>query len=150
MARSEDIKSIIDLVRPVFHGLYRAAETKLRARDISVPQRGMLQNLLEKGAQTVPSLARNLLVQRQFALRLANELETMRLIERKPNPAHKRSDRFQLSSAGATLIAEVLSEEAAVSAWALAGVSDDDLRATAHVLAALRSRFGAGGSDAAP
>lgn len=142
MGRDLDIKTITDLIRPVFHGLYKAAELNLKTRQVSVPQRGMLQCLLEHGGQTVPTLARLLLVQRQFALRLANELEDAGMVEREPNPAHKRSDRFRLSEAGRQLITEVLAIEAGVSAQALRQMTDEELGATTKVLIALRSYFG--------
>lgn len=143
MGREQDIKAITDLIRPVFHGLYKAAELNLRARSISVPQRGMLQCVLEQGAQTVPMLAQRLLIQRQFALRLANELESLELLEREPNPVHKRSDRFRLTEAGARFIADVLTTEARESAKALAQRTDEELGAAARVLAELASYFGA-------
>ncbi|RUM24570.1 MarR family transcriptional regulator [Rhizobium vallis] len=146
MGREQDIKAITDLIRPVFHGLYKAAEENLKTRSLSVPQRGMLQCLLEQGAQTVPMLAQRLLVQRQFALRLVNELERLELLEREPNPSHKRSDRFRLSESGARLIAEVLAIEANVSAQALSQRSDEELGAAARVLSELRSYFSAEGS----
>ena len=149
MGRERKIKAITDLIRPVFHGLYRAAELNLKTRSISVPQRGMLQCLLEHGAQTVPMLAQRLLVQRQFALRLANELEHLKLVERESNPAHKRSDRFRLSDAGAQLITEVLAIEASVSAQALLQRTDEELGAAVRVLSALGSHFGAERSDEA-
>ncbi|WP_137135412.1 MarR family transcriptional regulator [Rhizobium sp. FKY42] len=143
MGREKDIKAITDLIRPVFHGLYKAAELNLRTRSISVPQRGMLQCLFEHGAQTVPTLAQRLLVQRQFALRLANELEHLKLVERETNPAHKRSDRFGVSEEGVRLITEVLAMEANVSSQALQQTTDEELAAAVRVLSALRSYFGA-------
>ena len=143
MERDQNIKVVIELIRPVFHALYRAVEQNLTELPISVPQRGMLQCLFEHGAQTVPMLARRLLVQRQFALRLANELEQAALIEREPNPAHKRSHRFRLSAAGAEMTAEVLAVEARISARALSQRSDAEIRAAASVLSALLSYFGA-------
>ncbi|WP_395541039.1 MarR family winged helix-turn-helix transcriptional regulator [Neotabrizicola sp. sgz301269] len=147
MGRARDIKAITGLIRPVFHGLYKAAELNLKTRSISVPQRGMLQCLLEHGAQTVPRLAQLLLVQRQFALRLANELEQLKLVKREPNPAHKRSDRFRLSEAGDRLTTEVLAIEASVSAQALGQITDEELSAAVKVLSALGSYFGAERSD---
>ncbi len=143
MQREQDIKTVTGLIRPVFHVLYKAVERNLETRSISVPQRGMLQCLLEQGPQTVPMLARRLLVQRQFALRLANELENLALVEREANPAHRRSDRFRLSDTGATLIGEVLAIEGARSAEALNRITDDELGVAVRVLSALLTYFGA-------
>ncbi|WP_170976510.1 MarR family winged helix-turn-helix transcriptional regulator [Rhizobium sp. FKL33] len=148
MAREQDIKAIIDLIRPVFHGLYAASEANLRGLSISVPQRGMLQCLLEHGAQTVPMLARRLLVRRQFALRLVNELEAKQLVAREPNPAHKRSHRFGLTEPGSRMITEVLASEASVSALALAQMQDEDIGAAVRVLTAFGAYFGVESRDA--
>lgn len=134
MNRHNAITSICETIRPAFHRLLDAVERNLDGTGLSVPQRGLLQLLLETGAQTVPSMAHRLLVTRQFALRLSNELEAMSLIARRHNPTHKRSDLFELTPEAKELIEQILEREAAAAARALAGLTDEQLVAAAETL----------------
>lgn len=100
MSKTDDTYSIIQLIRPVHRRLARAVEAKLVGSGISVGMRAVMEVLAAGGQATVPDVARSLFLKRQQIQLLVNELEAKGHLERKPNPAHKRSPLFVLTGKG--------------------------------------------------
>lgn len=105
---------VIRLVRPLYKTLETAVERELEGSGVTLAQRAVLERLLDEGPRTVPAIGRGLRLPRQFIQRLSNELLEAGLVERRVNPAHRRSDLLALTAAGRTKISAILQREAEV------------------------------------
>jgi DNA-binding MarR family transcriptional regulator len=119
----------------------KSVENNLEGSGISVPMRGMMERLLHVGPQTVPQLAQALLIPRQFAQQIANELRDADLVEQAINRAHKRSWLIRLTQEGQESFERVRAQELAVIKRAAVGLSSDDIDACLRVLAHLTEAF---------
>lgn len=133
--------AVIRAVRPLFKHLLKAVENNLDGTGVTVPMRGMLERLSEAGPQTVPQLARALLIPRQFAQQVANELREGGWVEQVANHAHKRSWLIGLTPEGKAMLQRVLARELATIRDAAKGLAADDLEACLRVLVHLTDAF---------
>ena len=78
-------------VRRLFHKLSSGAAALHRDTDISVGMRGVLESVVDGGAQTVPQLARARPVTRQHIQGLVNALIDGGYVAYSDNPGHRRS-----------------------------------------------------------
>lgn len=141
MTKDEQLYAVIALVRPVFRALVAAVEDRLAGTGLGVPERGVLECLHSLGPLTVPGLARTIGVPRQFVQRTCNGLLESRLIERRVNPAHARSDLVALTPAGMQAFAALRARETAASKPLAAALSAADLATTTRVLQAMREHY---------
>ena len=141
-ASAEDLYAVIRHVRPLFRHLYAAVEQALRDLGYSVPERGVLERLHDGGPQTVPQIARTLLVQRQFVQRVVNDLLIRGLVERRTNPASRKSWLIALTPAGEEAFAEIRRRENAVSAPIAAALPAAEVATCERVLAHMTLEFG--------
>ena len=102
---------------------------------------GFLHSLAVEGAQTVPQLARARPVSRQHIQVIANEASADGLIEFIDNPAHKRSKLLRLTKKGRKLHARLTDGFVDIAGQLSGGLDVEDLRTTASVLNALRTRL---------
>jgi DNA-binding MarR family transcriptional regulator len=79
-----------------------AAERVHEPWKISAGQRGVLRVLSALGPATVPTIARERCVSRQFVQSLVNDLLKAGLVELIDNPAHQRSSLVSLTELGAS------------------------------------------------
>lgn len=133
--------AVIRAVRPLFKHVLKAVESNLDGTGFTVPMRGMLERLSEAGPQTVPQLARVLLIPRQFAQQVANELREGGWVEQVANHAHKRSWLIGLTPEGEAMLQCILARELATIRDAAKGLSTDDLEACLRVLVHLTDAF---------
>lgn len=133
--------AVIQAVRPLFRHLVKAVGSNLEGSGISVAMRGMLERLVEAGPQTVPDLARALLIPRQFAQQIANELRDLGLTEPIINPAHRRSWLISLTPEGTAAFARIRMREQVVVKEAAEGLSAEDLATCLRVLQHLSAHF---------
>lgn len=111
--REARLYEAIRLVRPLYRHVYRAVEQGLAEERISVTMRALLEHLHEQGPRTVPAMARALAFPRQVIQRVVDALLARGLVERVPNPAHRRSPIIRLTDGGREMIGRILGREAA-------------------------------------
>lgn len=133
--------AIIRLLRPLYKHLEKAVQDRLRAYGHSVIERAVLEALHPTHLKTVPQIAQELLVERQFIQRTANDLRAQGWITRLPNPQHKRSFLFQLTPAGQDRIADILKTEHAVLDEVMNHIPLQDIQTTHRVIQHLTTSF---------
>ncbi len=141
MKKSVELYEIVRLIRPVHRRLARAVEAKLEGSGVTVGMRAVMEVLEEAGALSVPEIGRTLFLARQQIQLLVNALEDQGLVERKPNPAHKRSPLFALTEAGRTAFGGIRAQENDEIDEVCELFSENDLRSTQQVLCAMLDHF---------
>ncbi len=99
-AIAESVYDVLRLVRPVLLNLMRTVERRQAGQRVTMGMRAVLERLSEGGAQTVPHIARSMMLDRQPVQRLVDELLSAGLVERIANPAHQRSLLIRATPAG--------------------------------------------------
>lgn len=125
----------------LFHRLTAAAEQIHRQGEMTAAKRGVLRGLDRVGPQTVPQMARARPVSRQFIQTLVNQLAEQGHVEFIDNPAHKRSRLVRLTPRGKELLEAMYRREAKALGQLEIGIPDENLRAAAAVLRAVRELF---------
>lgn len=110
-ASPEDVYALLRRIRPLHRTLVRIVEVHLADTDLTRPMRGVLEQIHDRGPQTVPQLSRSLGVKRQFAQRVVNDLLAAGLAERRPNTAHRRSWLIAPTAAGTRVFGELRQRE---------------------------------------
>jgi len=95
--------------------------------------RGILRVLRRNGPMTVPDLARSRPVSRQAAQSVVNNLLKNGLVDRIPNPAHKRSRLVQLTGLSREVIDRMNRRELELATLYAANFSTEDLRRAEEV-----------------
>jgi DNA-binding MarR family transcriptional regulator len=108
--KQERLYRAIKLVRPVHLNVSRTLEKMLDGAGITVAERAVLE-LLCDAPLTVPEAARRLSMKRQFVQRVAAGLIAKGLIERKPNPEHRKAYFCAPTAAGRDLFTAVHQRE---------------------------------------
>ncbi len=126
--------------RALFHALREAAEQLHGDGRLTAGRRGVLESLEHMGPQTIPQLARSRPVSRQHIQALVAELLEDGLVERVPNPAHKRSFLVRLTDQGRERIAEMTEQEAGALSQ-LSWPEPSELRRAADTMARVRRTF---------
>ena len=132
---------IIRLVRPLFRHLLKTVESNLAGSGVTVPMRGVLERLSESGPQTVPRLAEVLLIPRQFAQQIVNELHRAGLTEQVSNQSHKRSWLIRLTPAGEDCFRRIRKQEQSVTRSIARGMRQDDVETCLRVLSHMTTGF---------
>jgi DNA-binding MarR family transcriptional regulator len=103
--------AVVRQIRPLHRHLVSAVEDNLEGTDVSVPLRGLLEILHEKGPLTPPQAARSMAVGRQFGLRVVDRAIELGLAEARPNPDHRRSALIALTASGTRHIEAIRKSE---------------------------------------
>lgn len=133
---------LFEETRLLFHTLKQWAESLHRDLEMTVPMRAVLELLLRTGPKTVPEMARARGVSRQHVQQQVDDLLDRDLVERRENPAHRRSARIALTDRGRALIENIRARELGRLSSLQVGVSDHAVREAAQVLGAWRSALG--------
>ncbi|HEY8380742.1 MAG TPA: MarR family transcriptional regulator [Microvirga sp.] len=141
-AAPEAVYDIIRRIRPLFRHLVSAVEQNLVGTGISVSMRGVLELLAEAGPQTVPQIARALILPRQNVQVIVNALLALEAVEAHANPGHKRSPIIRLTTSGLSTFAQIKAGEMAVIMDAGSGLATSEVEACIRVLEHLKGRFG--------
>lgn len=131
--------ALFNETRLLFHALREWAETLHSGLDVSVAMRGVLELILLGGAATVPDMARARGVSRQHIQQQVDALLERGLLERKDNPAHKRSSLIALTDKGRALIQNMRADELNALSRLQVGVSDNAVAEAAQVLSSWRA-----------
>ncbi|MEM7137539.1 MAG: MarR family transcriptional regulator [Myxococcota bacterium] len=102
--------------------------------DLSNGDRWVLERLVAHGEATVPSIARERRVSRQHIQQTVDSLATKGLVERFPNPAHRRSRLVAASGQGRALAEGLQAEARRALERIRAGTSDEAVRDASEVL----------------
>lgn len=133
------LESVLDDLRRCAHRLGLVAGRLHHDETGSSARRAVLRALDHGGPQPVPELARDRSVSRQHTQTVVNGLLEDGLVERIPNPAHRRSYLVRLTASGEREVEEMARREAALLRELADDVPESDLEATLRVLARLRS-----------
>jgi DNA-binding MarR family transcriptional regulator len=109
--KNDDLFKLICLTRPLLQEIELAVQENLIGTGLTVGMRAVLQILFLHGPMTVPNLARQLEIQRQYVQELVNRNCEEGYTARESNPAHKRSFLIALTPKGKALIGQVLDSE---------------------------------------
>jgi DNA-binding MarR family transcriptional regulator len=133
------LESLLDHLGRCAHRLGVDADRLHRGAAGSAARRTVLRALDHGGPQTVPDIARDRSVSRQHIQTVVNELLEDGLVERIPNPAHRRSHLVRLTRPGEREVEAMARREATLLGELDLDVSEVDLEAALLVLARLRS-----------
>ncbi len=122
--------------RRLFQVLKEWTDTLHFSADIAPSMRALLELLLREGARSVPDAARARSVSRQLVQQQVDVLLERKLVQREPNPAHKRSPLIALTDRGRAVIQDMRAQELHALSRLQAGTSDSAMRDAAQVLAA--------------
>lgn len=110
------LTDVLALVGPVYRKSQRLVEDNERIEGVSIGVRAVLELLRVHGPMTVPQMAREQSLSRQFVQRMTNDAISKGWVETQENPAHKRSSLIALTGEGqATILAVVRREHKALS-----------------------------------
>jgi len=110
-------RELHELFREVFRLQAALAAVKDQVHEqagLGSPHKRVAEVLFTKGAATVPEVAAELGVSRQFVQTVCHGLERQGLLTFNPNPRHKRSRLASLTTQGKTTITKVMRKEEAI------------------------------------
>jgi DNA-binding MarR family transcriptional regulator len=145
-APEQTLYDVIRHVRPLHRTLAKLVEDRLAGTGVTVAMRAVVERLHEHGPETVPQVARGLLLGRQFVQRVVNQLLEAGLAEALPNPAHRRSPLLRLTPEGVAGLGRIKAREEEFLREVVADLSPRDveacLRVVAHLAACARAVAG--------
>lgn len=98
--KASTLYEIIRHIRPLHRYLAEAVSIELEGTGITVPMRSVLEFLNEQGERTVPNIARELMLKKQYVQTIVNDLLREELVGRIENPAHRRSWLIAITADG--------------------------------------------------
>ncbi|MCB9778550.1 MAG: winged helix-turn-helix transcriptional regulator [Alphaproteobacteria bacterium] len=141
LTQAQALDALIWETRMLFRTL-RAASDRVHGGPESAARRSILIELTED-TRTAPALAAARHISRQAVQTQLDALAAELLVERLPNPAHKRSWLWRATARGRAQVAELKAREAQVLAE-LSGLPEvQRIAAASEVLAAVREGLGA-------
>jgi DNA-binding MarR family transcriptional regulator len=140
-AKSDRRYEITWLVRRLFRSMAKAADSYLRASDLTAADRAVLEFLYPKARLSVPEIAGLYQVSRQHVQNTVNRLLAKGLVVTGVNPRHKRSPLILLSELGQRAFAEIRRNETALIERVFKDVGGDDLQITGNTLRSLLDKF---------
>ncbi len=130
----ERLSDVYDVVGPLYRRVYRTVERNETRDGVSVGVRAVLDMLRRLGPSTVPQLAREQDLSRQFVQRMVNAGAARGLVRARANPAHKRSSLIELTAAGTRTIDAIRRGERESLGTVGGAITEADVRACLHVL----------------
>lgn len=122
------------VVGPLYRKVLRIVERDEPEMGMSVGVRAVLDQLRRRGELTVPQIAREQDLSRQFVQRMVNEARAAGWVDVVDNPAHRRSHLIRLTSAGEQVIGTVVAREHRLLQRVGGDITQADVDATLHVL----------------
>ncbi len=136
-----NLYKVIRQIRPAFKHIAKSVEIRSKAAGLSVGQRAVLEQLCERGSQTVPNLAQNISVERQYIQRNVNDLLQQHFVRRTTNPHHKRSWLLHVTPEGETAFKKLKSAEMETLSAISSQLSESEISAALKVMTTLASSF---------
>jgi DNA-binding MarR family transcriptional regulator len=139
--KANTLYEIIRYIRPLHRYLAEAVSTELEGTGVTVPMRAVLEYLNENGAQTVPNIARSLMLKKQYVQDIVNDLLGEELVERIENPAHRRSWLIGITADGTRKINAIREREQANLVKVGAGLKMDEIKTCLRIMTHLHDSF---------
>ncbi|WP_429814718.1 MarR family winged helix-turn-helix transcriptional regulator [Ensifer sp. B1-9] len=136
----ERLYKTLKLVRSVHLNMQRASEHMLNGAGISVAERAVLELFCEMQL-TVPEAARRLSMKRQFVLRIVTGLMDKHLLEKQPNPEHRRAYLCTPTVAGRDLFEEIHRREVEMLHALLGDINQTEVVAALRVMTRVATAF---------
>jgi len=128
------LSELININRILADTLKETAHDLHEDLDLSVPARSILLELRKNGPLTVPALARQRDVSRQFIQVTANPMLAAGILESRPNPAHRRSRLMALTNKGTELVRRVMRREGTLMHEVATDLTAAEIRQAAETL----------------
>lgn len=141
------LDQLISEIRRAFRDLANLGDALHANLGITSARRSVMEYLAGNGPETVPGIARARGVTRQHIQQLADQLIADRLVEARPNPAHRRSPLMALSEEGRALFAAMRAREAEGLQRLAEDMTLEDIMTATRTLSGLRDRVGALSDD---
>lgn len=142
MTKADSLYDFIWMTRPLVQQVEATVEAGLEGTGLTVRMRAVLEILARDGSSSVPDLAHALEIGRQYVQLMVNECLAAKLVEKRPNPRHKRSPLIVLTREGGDLITVIRAEEMARMERIAERLRPEDidtaLSVAQHVLSAFR------------
>lgn len=136
----ERLYKTLRLVRSIHLNMQRSADHMLDGAGISVAERAVLE-LFCLEPLTVPQAARRLSMKRQFVLRIVNGLIDKRILERQPNPEHRRAYLCSPTPVGRDLFKEIHRREVEMLHAMLGDLNQTEVVAALRVMTRVATAF---------
>ena len=96
------IESVGFILSKLSQRVIRLAEAKMAALGIQTKHVGVLATIVERGPLSQKAVGEALLIDRTTMVQLADKLESLGLVERRPDPVDRRVRRLHLTADGKT------------------------------------------------
>lgn len=148
MTETDNLYRLIWMSRPLMQAAEAAVEQGLDGSGLTVRTRAVLEILLAHDAATVPEIAQNLEINRQYVQVMVNETLAENLTCKRDNPRHKRSTIIALTDKGRALIEGVVQREKTLVASLAADLDAADINTALGIVETLidKLKTKAGGS----
>ena len=127
--------------RKLFHSLAQASAELNQESGITASMRAVMEALYPDNELTVPDIARQKQVTRQYIQQIANELLARSLTQSLDNPAHKRSPLIKLTPSGLKQFSAIIDREQKLLQSLSNEFDEQNLAQTADTLKSLRDYF---------
>lgn len=138
--KQERLYRAIRLVHPVHLNVNRTIEKMIEGTGITVAERAVLELLCEEPL-TVPEAARRLSMKRQFVQRVAAGLIAKGLIEKQPNPEHRKASFCAPTAAGLDLFNAVHRRELDMLHMVLGDINQTEVVVALRVMMRIDAAF---------
>lgn len=125
----------------LFFRMRQAATEYLGQGRHSSGRRSILKSLGDLGPHTVPQMARARGVSRQHIQRIVDELRRDGLVDRAPNPAHRRSLLIELTAEGEGMLVDMERRESELFRYVAAGLGLEQIDDATEVVRHVRHRL---------
>ncbi len=137
MNEADNLYRLIWMSRPLMQAAEAAVEQGLDGSGLTVRTRAVLEILLAHDAATVPEIAQNLEIKRQYVQVMVNETLAENLTCKRDNPRHKRSTIIALTDKGRALIEDVVQREKSLVASLAAELDAGDINTALGIVETL-------------
>ena len=96
----EDVQRLLDGIRRIVQGLRESSRNTERLTGLTAAQLFVLRRLAESDSLSINELASSVFTHQSSVSVVASRLVKRRLVERRPDPADRRSRRLTLTRAG--------------------------------------------------
>ncbi len=128
------LNELIGATRALAATLKTAALALHGEQSLTVSQRSLLWSLKKSGPATVPTLARDRGVSRQYIQATANPLLAAGILITQANPAHRRSSFLAITPRGVELIRLAMRKEGDLMGHLAQDMSAEDIKLAAQTL----------------
>lgn len=133
MKKSDQLFRFMWLSRPLMQRVEQLVRLGLEGTGLTVRMRAILEVLNTRGPLTVPDIAHELQIQRQYVQVMVNEVIAEEFAERRPNPRHRSSDLIALTPRGQAIISWVIEGERKNAEQMATAFSDDEIATALRV-----------------